>query len=197
VSGSVVFRVSAVAALACAALLVVLPGASGKPGGSPCGVYPFADSSTHWEAVFGHRTSTAEAILLRRTLAAKAFQGVQLEQDYCDDVELEVPGVDSPSERESFAKEADASGVPVSFEPPDNQKANGPGEVSAVFGHRPTLKRASDLLGDVAVKGWREVDIVRVALHDWKVVLHHVPASAESDLANEARSAGYAVTFEG
>ena len=139
----------------------------------------------------------AEAILLRRQLEAKAIKGIQLERDYCDDVELEVPGLDSPAERQAFASEADASGVPVSFEQPDNQKPNAPGEVSAVFGHRPTLKRASDLLGEVAVKGWREVDIVRVALHDWKVVLYHVPANAQGDMAAEARTAGYTVTFEG
>ena len=196
-SGWVVFRVSAVAALVCAALVAFLPAAAGQSAGSPCGFYPFADPSTHWEAVFGHRTSVAEAILFRRQLTAKAFKGIQLERDYCDDIELEIPGLDAPSDRTAFAKEADASGVPVSFEAPDNQKQSDPGEVTAVFGHRPTLKRASDLLGEVAVKGWREVDVVRVALHDWKVVLHHVPANAESDLAAEARSAGYSVTFEG
>lgn len=134
---------------------------------------------------------------MRRGLEAKAFKGIHLERDYCDDIELQIPGLDSPADREAFAKEADVSGVPVSFEPPDNQKANRPGEASAVFGHSPTLKRASALLGDVAVKGWREVDIVRVSLHDWKVILRHVPSNAESDFAAEARSGGYTVTFEG
>jgi hypothetical protein len=194
--GWLAFRVLAVAALAGAAL-VLLPSASGRNVKSPCGTYPFADSSTHWEAVFGHRTSVAEALLLRRELEAKAFKGIQLERDYCDDIELEIPGLDTPAERLAFQNETGTSGVPVSFEPPDNQKPNGPGEVTAVFGHRPTLKRASDLLGDVAVKGWREVDIVRVSLHDWKVVLHHVPQSGEADFAAEARGGGYTVTYEG
>jgi hypothetical protein len=139
----------------------------------------------------------AEALLLRRELAAKEFKGIQLERDYCDDIELEIPGVDSPDQRAAFAQEADVSGVPVSFEQPDNQKPNTGGDVTAVFGHMPTLKRASDLLGAVAVKGWREADIVRVSLHDWKVVLRHIPQSVKGSFATEAKTGGYTVTFEG
>ena len=195
-SGSVVFRVSAVAALACAAL-VLLPSASGRTLTAPCGTYPFTDSSTHWEAVFGHRTSAAEAILLRRQLEAKALKGIQLERDHCDDVELEIPGFDAPAERDAFFNEAHASGVTVAFEAPDNAKPNGPGQATAVFGHRPTVKRASDLLLDVAGKGWREADVVRVSLHDWKVVLRHIPQSGEANFAAEAKGGGYSVTFEG
>jgi hypothetical protein len=198
-SGWVVFRASAVAAAACAALALGLPAASGGSAAVAARIFcgPFPDSSTHWEAVLGHRSSVAEAILLRRQLESHAIKGVQLEKDYCDDVELAIPGLDSPSERDAFFFEARASGVVTSFEPPDNQKSNGPGQVTAVFGHRPTLKRASDLLLDVANKGWREDDIVRVSSHDWKVVLRRVPASGEADLAAEARSGGYSVTFEG
>jgi hypothetical protein len=195
-AGWVAFRVLAVGALACAAL-VLLPSASGRNLVSPCGTYPFSDSSTHWEAVFGHRTSVAEANLLRRQIEAKAIKGVQLERDYCDDIELEIPGLDSPSDRVAFFDEANTSGVRVAFEPPDTEKPNAAGQVSAVFGHRPTVKRASDLLLDVSSKGWREADIVRVSLHDWKVILRHVPQSGESDFAAEARGGGYTITFEG
>jgi hypothetical protein len=195
-AGWVLSRVSTVVASGFAALAVLLPSASGRTHVAPCGAYPFTDSSTHWEAVFGHRTSTAEAILLQRQLAAKAFR-VQLERDYCDDVELEIPGFDTPAQRAALLGEAHSSGVTVSFEPPDNQKPNNAGEVSAVFGHRPTLKRASDLLGEVANKGWTESDIVRISLHDWKVVFRHVPQTGEADFAAEARSGGYTVTFEG
>jgi hypothetical protein len=188
--------VLAVGALACAAL-VLLPSASGRDIAAPCGIYPFSDSSTHWEAVFGHRTSVAEANILRRQIEAKAIKGIQLERDYCDDIELEIPGLDSPADRVAFFDEANASGVRVAFEAPDSEKPNGSGQVSAVFGHRPTLKRASDLLLEVASKGWREADVVRVTLHDWKVLLRHVPQSGQSDFAAEARGGGYTVTFEG
>ncbi len=194
--GWVAFRVLAVGALACAAL-VLLPFASGRNLAAPCGRYPFSDSSTHWEAVFGHRTSVAEANLLRRQLEAKAIKGIQLERDYCDDIELSLPGLDAPAERDAFAQEAGTSRVAFSFEPPDNQKPNHGGEATAVFGHRPTLKRASDLLGEVAVKGWHEADIVRVSLHDWKVVVRHIPVGVEGSFASEAAGAGYTVTFEG
>jgi hypothetical protein len=196
--GWVAFRVAASATIALAALAVSLP-ASGSlaTGGGRTFCGPFPDSSTHWEAVLGHRSSVAEAILLRRQFESHAIKGVQFEKDYCDDVELELPGLDSPSERDAFFFEARASGLVASFEPPDNQKPNDAGQVTAVFGHRPTLKRASDLLLDVANKGWREDDIVRVSSHDWKVVLRHVPASGEADFAAEARSGGYAVSFEG
>jgi hypothetical protein len=194
--GSIAFRALTVVAPACVAL-VLLSSASARPTKAPCGPFPFADSSTHWEAVLGHRTSIAEAVLLRRELQAKAFKGIQLERDYCDDIELAIPGLDSPAERDAFAQEAGASGVAFSFEQPDNQKPNGPGEATAVFGHRPTLKRASDLLGEVARKGWHEADIVRVSLHDWKVVFRHVPVSSQGSFASEASGAGYRVTFEG
>jgi len=194
-SGWVVFRLSSVAALACAAL-VLLPSASGRSRNEPCGIYPFADSSTHWEVVFGHRTSLAEAIVFRRELAAKAFKGIEFEKNYCDDIEIEIPGLDSPAARQAFWDEAYASRVPISFEPPDSQKQNVRGEVTAVFGHRPTLKRASALLGDVAGKGWRVADIVRVSINDWKVVVRKIPAGSQADFAAEARGGGYSVTFE-
>jgi hypothetical protein len=194
--GRVAFRLLTVVALGCAAL-VLLPSASSKNLVAPCGQYPFSDSSTHWEAVFGHRTSVAEANILRLQLQAKAIKGIQFERDYCDDIELEIPGLDVPSDRDAFFQEARVSGVLVTFEQPDNQKPNKPGEMTAVFGHRPTLKRASDMVLDVANKGWREADIVRVSLRDWKVILRHVPQSGESGFAAEARGGGYTVTFEG
>jgi hypothetical protein len=139
----------------------------------------------------------AEAKVLRRQIETHAIKGIQLEREYCDDVELEIPGFDLPAQRAAFFLEARTSGVTVAFEPPDNQKRNAAGEVSAVFGHRPTVKRASDLLLDVAAKGWREADLVRVSREDWKVVLRHIPQSAKSDFAAEAKGGGYTITFEG
>jgi hypothetical protein len=164
------------------------------PPGRACG--PYADPSTHWNVVFGHATSTAQAVVLRRGLLAKAFKGITFKKRYCDDIELEVSGVDAPKQRQALAKEADASGVPVSFEQPDRQKASRPGEVSADFGDLPTLARASKLQQAIAVKGWRVNDIVRIALHDWRVIVPHIPGTVRSQFAAEARTAGYRISFE-
>jgi hypothetical protein len=191
----VVFRGLAAAGLASAVLAVGLPAASGRPAAerNSC-VNP--DTSAHWEAVFGHTTSVSQAIPIQRALAVKGFKGIQLEMDSCDDIELEVSGVDSPAQRLALAKEADRVNVPVSFESQDEQKQNRPGEVTAVFGTLPTLKRASTLQGAIAVKGWRESDIVRLSLHSWRVIVAHVPNGVKASFATEARRAGYRVTFE-
>lgn len=186
----------ALAALVCATLAVALPSASGRTvrPRENCGVPP--DTSTHWEAVFGHTSSVSQAIVLRKQLAKKELNGIQFEKKYCDDIELMIPGFDSPTQRKAFAKEGDTSGVPVAFEASDNQKRNAQGELTAVFGRLPTLKRASALQGEIAVKGWRENDVVRAGLHSWKVIVMHIPASAQNGFASEAKGAGYKISFE-
>ena len=184
-------------ALACAALVVSLQSASGSALRRTAACAEPPDTSTHWEAVFSHTTSLSQAVVLRQQLLAKAIKGVQFEQDYCDDIELIVTGLDTPEQRKAFQKEADTSNVPVAFEAPEEQKQNAKGEVTAVFGHLPTLKRASQLQNDIAVKGWRDNDLVRLGLHDWKVVVRHLPASIEASFAAEAKGGGYRVTFEG
>jgi len=185
----------AAAILAAGALWAGVPSAASRV--DACGQFPYRDSSAHWEAVFAHTTSVTQAILVRRALTAKGFKGIELEKDYCDDVEIELPGLDTPGQRSDFQHEADVSGVPISFEQPDNQKPNGAGEVSAVFGHRPTLARASQLQNDIAVKGWRVNDVIRNGIHDWVVLVQHVPSNVKEDFAAEARNAGYRVTFVG
>jgi hypothetical protein len=191
----VAFRLFAVGAVACAALAVALPGASGRQTvrRDTC---TNPDTGTHWEAVFAHTTSVTQGMVIQRQLAVNGFRGTKLERDSCDDIEVTVSGPDSPAQRKALAREADSVGVPVSFEPQDSQKQNALGEVTAVFRHLPTLKRASALQGAIAVQGWRESDIVRAALHDWKVIVAHIPVSVERGFAAEAKSAGYTVTFE-
>src|SRR2546423_11120226 len=87
------------AALACAARAVVLPPASGRAR-QTCNLVP--DSSTHWEAVFGHTTSVTQAILMRKSLLVKGYRNIQFEKDYCDDIELYVPGLDDFQLRKTF-----------------------------------------------------------------------------------------------
>jgi hypothetical protein len=154
------------------------------------------DTSLHWEVVFGHTTSLAQAILLRRPLATMGFKGILFEKDSCDDVELEVPGLDDYPARQNFLLETSQVQVSVVFEPPANEQNNAPDEVSAVFGDLPTLKRASVLQQAVADVGFHDFnDIERLGIHDWRVVVTHVPKSGMADFAAKAKSAGFRITF--
>jgi hypothetical protein len=182
-------------AAAAALLLLVATQASGRPtAGKQCSANP--NSSLHWNAVFGHATSTWQATLLRRRVQAAGFRGVQLRKDYCDDVELEVVGVDTTADRKSFAKKVVSAGFQASFEPPDILKRSQPGIVKAVFGTRPTVARAATLQLDMARVGFREgSDIERLGLHSWRVVIYNIPVESRDSFAAEARSVGYSITF--
>src|SRR5437879_1888892 len=155
------------------------------------------DPSQHWEAVFAHVTSSVQGIPIRAQLAKVGFKGIQFEKDYCDDVELSIPGVDLPTQRAAITREAKSVKVPVSFESQDEQKINKPSEVTAVFGTLPTLKRANALQWAIATKGWQYTDIVRVSIRSWKVTFPHIPSSSQSSFAAEAAKAGYHISYEG
>jgi hypothetical protein len=186
-----------ITAAAAALLLLGVSQASGGPDRATqrCG-QPIGNPSEHWNAVFGHATSFWQGVLQRRGIQHFGFRGIQLEKDYCDDIELAVPGVDTPGVRNNLVKEADASHVHVSFEPPDILKRSQPGVVKALFGIRPTLSRANKLQYDVGHVGFREGnDIERLALHSWRVVVYNIPAGGQDDFAAEAARVGFHVTF--
>jgi hypothetical protein len=177
-------------------LLVVATQASGRPArtAQSCAVNP--DTSLHWEAVFSHATSTWQATLIQKSVQSRGITGTQFEKDACDDVELQVPGMDSTFQRNAFVKQASAANVDVSFEPPDILKRPDPRVVRAVFGVLPTLARANRLQLQMAHSGFREgSDIERLALHSWRVVIYNIPVDAQSGFAAEAAGAGFKVTF--
>jgi hypothetical protein len=183
-------------AAAAACLLLVVGQATGGPGRAKQACSRPPNSSEHWNAVFSHTTSTWQATLQRRHLQPLGFRGIIFEKDYCDDVELAVPGVDSSGMRNDLVKEADASHVSVSFEPPDILKRSRPGIVKAIFGIRPTLARANKLQWDIGHVGFREgSDIERLGLHSWRVVLYNIPQDEQDSFAAEAASVGFHVTF--
>lgn len=190
-------RLGLITAAAAALVLLAVTQASGGPTRAKqrCGK-PNANPSEHWNAVFGHATSTWQAVLMRRPLQKYGFRGIQLQKDYCDDVELAVPGVDTPDIRKELVKEAVASRVCISFEPPDILKRSRPGIVKAVFGMRPTLARVNRLQCDIAYVGFREgSDIERLGLRSWRVVIYNIPVSSEESFAAEAKASGFRVTF--
>jgi hypothetical protein len=148
--------------------------------------------------VFGHVTSLDQAMVVQKRLAKFGYKSIGFERDACDDIEIQIPGVDQASDRNSFAKQASNARIPVTFEAPDNGKALAPGEVTGVFGRLPTLKRANNLLMQMGSVGFREnTDIVRLGLHSWMVVMYRIPKSVSSAFAAEARKSHFSVTFQG
>ncbi len=183
-------------AAAAALLLFAVSQASGGFSRTKQGCSARPNSSLHWNAVFGHVTSLWQGVLQKRRIQGSGFTGIQFEKDYCDDIELAVPGADTPAVRGELVKEATASHLSISFEPPDILKRSQPGIWKAIFGSRPTLSRANKLQSDIADVGFHEgSDIERIALHAWRVVLYNIPTSSRDDFAAEARSVGYRVTF--
>ena len=182
-------------AAAAAVLLLVAAQASGRQTArKQCQSNP--NSSLHWNAVFGHATSTWQATLIRRRIVSAGFGGVQLRKDHCDDVEVVVVGADTPAIRSELVREADLARVGISFEPPDILKRPDRDMAKAVFGVLPTLSRANRLQLEIARVGYREgSDVERLGLHSWRVVLYNIPWKIATNFAQEAQAAGFRVTL--
>jgi len=177
-----------------AATAVVLAAAAPPAGSGDRCTRP--DTSPHWDGVFGHVTSLSQATLLKRQAAKVGFRGIIFERDWCDDVQVGVPGIDTPQMRADFAKQAQSVGFEVSFEPPETAKKPRPGIFKAVFGTLPTLKRADSLRWRMAHNGFREgTDIERLGLRKWRVLVHGIPTASRASFKKEAASVGYRVTF--
>ena len=136
--------------------------------------------------------------MLRDQAERVGFEDFTFERDACDDIQVSVPGLDTPKIRVEFAAEAQSVGFEVSFEPPDILKRPRLEYVKAVFGVLPTLKRADALRFRMAHNGFREgADIERLALHRWRVVVHGIPSgeSIKAEWAAQARRVGYQITY--
>jgi hypothetical protein len=178
-----------VAVAGCAAAVGISPAA-----GAPVTCQKLNETSLHWDAVFGHVSSLSEAIVLRQKVARYGFKNIQLEKDWCDDVEVSIAGFDKPTVRKAFFDEAFSAGFPVSFEPPYTYRKKARGYVNALFAISPTLKRANEFQIALARKGFREgTDIVRVSATEWHVVLYKVPVGVQAKFAAQARAAGFRV----
>jgi hypothetical protein len=185
---------SALLAATCSALVL----AAGPAHGAAGGCARLKETSLHWDAVFGHVSSLSEALVFRKRLQHFGYKNVTFEKDWCDDVEVAVPGVDTAGVRSEFALEAQKVGLDVSFEPPHTYKRPHRGYVKAIFGTRPTLARADTLLQALAHKGFREaIDIERQSANQGRVVLYRVPKRLRKSFRKEVVSAGFeVVAFE-
>jgi hypothetical protein len=68
-------------------------------------------------AVFGHRRSRQAAVVLMRRATAAGFQNLQLQQDSCDDWEVDLYGIVTAKQRRELRREAANAGFRLTFEP--------------------------------------------------------------------------------
>lgn len=68
-------------------------------------------------AVFGHRPTRRAARKLLREAAHVGFRNLQVQQDACNDWEVDLHGIQTQAQREELAKEAASVGFHLTFEP--------------------------------------------------------------------------------
>ncbi|MGZ4396337.1 MAG: hypothetical protein ACXVZ2_13355, partial [Gaiellaceae bacterium] len=68
-------------------------------------------------AVFGFRTTHAQAVKLKRLVVHRGFVGAEIERDACDHWSVVVNGITPAAMQKSFAAEASSAGFKVTFEP--------------------------------------------------------------------------------
>jgi hypothetical protein len=67
-------------------------------------------------AVFGHSRTRRGAIVLMRRATALGFQNLQVQQDRCDDWEVDLYGVSTAKQRRTLRREARRAGYHLTFE---------------------------------------------------------------------------------
>jgi hypothetical protein len=67
-------------------------------------------------AVFGHRPTHRGAILLKRRAQNVGFQNLQVQQDRCNDWEVDLYGISTPGQRHELRREAAKVGFHLTFE---------------------------------------------------------------------------------
>jgi hypothetical protein len=182
-----------VSAVIAVALAAAGAGAAAVP---RCGAPP--DTVEAVEAVFGHFATRAQALAYARKVRAASFRFVEVRQDGCGDWQVFVAGLNTPRQQREFSAEATQSGFPgVSFEPAvDPAAPAAPGTLKAVFGEFTTIAAAERTRGRVAGAGFRQVDIARMGLRSFKVVVLGIPVKQTRAFAAQARAAGLPVTFD-
>jgi hypothetical protein len=148
----------------------------------------------HNEAVFGHFASRVDALKLKARARAQGFQGMKIEDDGCDDFEVEIDGADAQADRTSFAKEAARAGFQVTFEQTAPPMAFKQGQVVGIFAAKRTLAEANALMQRLAPVEFRYIDIARSPTR-WLVVMPQVPVKQALPIAREVSTAGFQIAF--
>ncbi len=68
-------------------------------------------------AVFGHRRTRRQAARLLAEVRRVGFQSARLQEDRCNDWEVDVTGLQTSTERRDFQREAKSVGLTVTYEP--------------------------------------------------------------------------------
>jgi hypothetical protein len=68
-------------------------------------------------AVFGHRRTRRAALQLRAKAEHLGFLGLRVQQDRCNDWEVDLYGLKTPEQRRGFAKETRRVGFHIVYEP--------------------------------------------------------------------------------
>jgi hypothetical protein len=68
-------------------------------------------------AVFGHRRTRRQAARLARAVRRVGFEGVQVQQDRCNDWEVDLYGITTSVQRRDLSREAASVGYHLTFEP--------------------------------------------------------------------------------
>jgi hypothetical protein len=181
-------RVVLIAALAAAAAVPAVSAGAPVPG---CRT---AEVRQHDEAVFGHFSTRAAALRYARKPKSVGFQGLKVEDDGCNDFELEIDGADTQRQRSSFAAEAKKAGFEVTFEQTGEPMQPPPGQVVGVFQRLPSLAAANTLMWKLAAVGFRYIDVVPSGA-TWLVVMPQVPVKNALSIAKEVAQAGYHIQF--
>lgn len=67
--------------------------------------------------MFGHRRTEAAALRLKAKAEHFGFQGLEVQQDRCNDWEVDLHGLQTTAQRREFTQEARSVGFHIVYEP--------------------------------------------------------------------------------
>jgi len=146
------------------------------------------------QASFGDRRTTSAAEALVAQAGKLGFRGLLVQQRGCNDYAVVLPGLKNLRQARDFRAEARSVGFHVVLECRSRPLEGG---VAAVFGHRRTRRAALLLRRSAERFGFMKLQVQQDRCNDWEVALYGTTTAAQRrDLAKEAASVGFHLTFE-